>query len=599
MASKDIDIKLKLDAKQADKDLKGIKDDLDELDETTTVKVDADTDAAEDDLKTVDELSERLAKNDTVIDIKADIDAAKADLDQLETKLHGIDDAAATTGHKVGSEIGDGAGEARGRMSELVGESVAELPGIGEALGPAGEALSSLTESALAGEIAIGGLVGAAGGMIAITAAFKLISGFMEDIAKTKAWNADEVNDYAKAIREGQSALEHFNETFEETGKIEFIDDGDVKDASEAVDDLGLTVKDFTKFVANSTALDKYAAQFDGLRESTALYSKETAAGTVHTKAQAEANEEERAVLTDLDHMIEAVTSKRKNMTEAQEQAERVSRLLGVADAETARENAKLTAGMEKGTDSIDHNVTATDDLTNASKSLTTQLDKARQKTEELVSAERAAVDKKYAYRQATKDADDALANMNTTLGDHKATQEDVEAATDNARDAIIDQSAEYATLKGAALDSKDGIDRQIDSLTLTASTLAPGSPLRVQIDEYIKDLKNIPTNISTTLTVTQQSIIASGGQIPGFKGPQAEGGLFFPRPGGTNITVAEAGQPEIVAPWDQFLELLNRGAGSGGGGPVTVIQNFPPGISPLAVAKANKEYQRRGGRAA
>jgi predicted nucleic acid-binding Zn-ribbon protein len=269
------------------------------------------------------------------------------------------------------------------------------------------------------------------------------------------------------------------------------------------------------------------------------------------------------------------------------------------AQEELNRENARLTAGNNEAADSADDVAKATDALKSASDHLTSQLERQRQKQEDITSAERAAVDTKYAYRQATKDADDAVANYNTVLDDHTSKQEDVEAATDDAMSAILDQSGAYATLNGAALDSKDGIDRQIDSLTLTASTLAPGSPLRMAIEEYIKDLQNIPTNINTTLSVTQQGIIAKGGQIPGYKGPQASGGLFFPRPGGTNITVAEAGQPEIVAPWDQFLELINRAGGLGGGGGPTIIQHFPPGISPLAVAKANREYHRRGGRAA
>lgn len=66
-----------------------------------------------------------------------------------------------------------------------------------------------------------------------------------------------------------------------------------------------------------------------------------------------------------------------------------------------------------------------------------------------------------------------------------------------------------------------------------------------------------------------------------------ATGGIVT---GPTLAMIGEAG-PEVVIPLDRLAEIMG-----GAGGGRTVIQNFPPGISPTAVVDAQRRYARRNG---
>jgi chromosome segregation ATPase len=582
MASKDIDIKLKLDAKQADKDLGDIKDQLDDLDEPVEIEVDADTSAAESDLKAVADQTDKLETADTTIDIKADTSKAESNLQQVQTELKQTGEKADETNRKLDDTTGAaGPGNLRGNaIADLTGplgeasSAASDFAGVFDGLGDAAESVAGKLGLSQGMADKLGGAIAGLGVAVAAGAAIWSIWSAKQKEAEARAKEHREaLESLATAIRKGdrEAATANFHKMYDE--------------AITSAEKFGLKHEDVIRFLSGET---------DAIPGLTSKWHELTAARDL---ANIEANKAQAAGETYVNTAaMEADAFEQLALSLGISREELAGQKVATEEQAKADEHlADVLVGAESAQDDMNK---ATDKAKTASDHLSESLDKQKQKQQDLTSAEREAVDKKYAYRQATEDAEDAVANMNTVLGDHKAKQEDVEAATDDARDAIIDQSAEYATLKGAALDSKEGIDRQIDSLVLTASTLAPGSPLRLQLEEYIKDLKNIPTNINTTLTTTQQGIIASGGYVPGYKGPQASGGLFWPRPGGTNITVAEAGQPEIVAPWSDFLELIQRASGNGdSGGGNTIIQNFPPGISPTAVAKANKEYHRRGGR--
>lgn len=172
------------------------------------------------------------------------------------------------------------------------------------------------------------------------------------------------------------------------------------------------------------------------------------------------------------------------------------------------------------------------------------------------------AVKAKYEYADAQSAAMLAVAALDTTLTDHKATQDDVNTATVAARDAIISQSEKFAGLEGAASGSEGAIRRQITSLEAQAASLAPGSPLRTFLEQYIADLAAIPSNVSTTMDLhisSDATNIGAAGYTP--KGKKfAEGGHVDATPGGAQVTVAEAGQGEWMVPDDKMAALTTGG---------------------------------------
>lgn len=244
----------------------------------------------------------------------------------------------------------------------------------------------------------------------------------------------------------------------------------------------------------------------------------------------------------------------------------------------TAEEGAALATELIKA---------ATEEATRKSDVFAESLQRQLDKLDQLYPKEYNAVTAKYDYADAQAAAMVAVDNLNKTLGDHKATQEDVNAATNAARDAILDQSLKYAVLDGAAVGSEGAIRRQIKSLQDQAASLDPSSPLRQFLDQYISDLENIPANVSTTLLLhvsADATNAGAPGYVPRF-GTGGRGATGQPTRRGALTEVAEQDRPEVyeqngkmyllptasgkVSPWGSSVP-----SGSGGGLPPINVYN-------------------------
>jgi hypothetical protein len=210
---------------------------------------------------------------------------------------------------------------------------------------------------------------------------------------------------------------------------------------------------------------------------------------------------------TEMDSDIQHLVDQMKNLQDA-----------GLT--ETDRETRKLTASTGDLAGILDGQLVdataaakrATDEAKRAAEGYTRKIEEEQKALDSLYVSERSGVDSKYAYAKSTEEAMLKVDALNQTLADHKAKQEDVKSAIDNARDSVLKASEDYATLNGAALNSKDGIDRQITSLQNQAANLDPASPLRVFLTQYIADLKSIPLSIATELAINTKGGIAHGG---------------------------------------------------------------------------------------
>jgi hypothetical protein len=240
------------------------------------------------------------------------------------------------------------------------------------------------------------------------------------------------------------------------------------------------------------------------------------------------------AALDGLSGIVETFTHNEEEATLAAEgnavsmlAAEGAARALGSAtdDGTAAAEGTAIALAASKGaTDALKTAQEQAKEKADAfAKSLQGQIDKL----DALYPKEYDAVTAKYEYARQTEETMLAVDGLNTTLGNNKATQEEVKTATDNAKDAIIQQSEQFATLDGAALGSQGAIARQIESLETQRDTLAPGSPLRTFLDQYIADLAAIPSNISTImdLHISQGSVTTRDGDVIGVRSGRHAGG--------------------------------------------------------------------------
>lgn len=111
-----------------------------------------------------------------------------------------------------------------------------------------------------------------------------------------------------------------------------------------------------------------------------------------------------------------------------------------------------------------------------------------------------AGIDAERAFERALDDVQTALEEYNQKLIDAKGDTEEVEDATRDAADEVIDLAKDYGSLQGAAVGTEDWSNRTIAALGYVAATLAPGSPLRAELNNYIAELKTLPTEVGTKI---------------------------------------------------------------------------------------------------
>jgi len=285
------------------------------------VKVTADTATATADLKEVQDASDRVANNDTVLVIKAKIDQAKGQIEDLKSSLGDVDEAATNTGDTLGTEVEKGTTKAGGAVHSMAGNVLGDSAAMATGFGPLGEALGQITEGALGGEVALTEMLSAGLGLAAITVVVGSIQKGLQANKDIDAFNKKKIEDFTQSLRAGQTALEALNKEFTDTGKVTFVDagDGKTKDLTKSLADAGLTMDQFTAAVA----LGK-----EGFKQWVIAHGEAIGAGG------------------DLNAIIQAGTQYVNDAAAANKAYTDQQFVMGATTAETARETAKLTAGV-------------------------------------------------------------------------------------------------------------------------------------------------------------------------------------------------------------------------------------------------------------
>lgn len=213
------------------------------------------------------------------IAVAPDVDAGglstlSGDLDQVEGKIRSVsgtpvtvDASGATAGlHKMRGE----ADQSRSVLANMAGNAAQDIGAVGGAAGTAGVAIGQLAEYATEGGIGLAGLAGAAGPMLvlgvavqAITSAFQKEKAAAEEAEKRTA-------DLFKAMEHGQTILDTYSQTVEETGQLKFLG----KDVLPDLARFNLGLDDFTGLLQlNKGEQDAWFASMSaGMKEGSSDY---------------------------------------------------------------------------------------------------------------------------------------------------------------------------------------------------------------------------------------------------------------------------------------------------------------------------------------
>jgi len=193
-----------------------------------------------------------------------DAKGAEEKIDQLADGVRRLDqvaDAAGTLDTKI-KDVGKSTDQSRSVMANFTGNAMQELPGMTGMFGPLNMAIGQFGEYAAEGNIQMKNLAATAGPMLGVAVAMELVSRYMKDIAKVKAFNKAEVKAFADSLREGSNVAEDFRDRLEEAGKVEFhVNRLFGGDALDAMARAGVTAEQFsTAVLGGKPALDQLAA---------------------------------------------------------------------------------------------------------------------------------------------------------------------------------------------------------------------------------------------------------------------------------------------------------------------------------------------------
>jgi hypothetical protein len=264
----DVEVELGADASGADHTVESFADQLNKLTDTDKVVVlalragQAQAELAElaVDLATID-------ANDPDIAVKFDRYAeVTGQLDHLEGQIVDLGKNGDVNVGKVNDRIesiGEGAGKAGDAVHSMAGNAIGDFAATATGIGPLGEALGQLSETALGAEGSIAQIATAGAGMAGLAATMYVVQKTMKAIADTKAFHTAEIDAWRKSIEEGAEAAGSLKDRLIEADRVmaapsftnasNFLGLSDaVRDVTAQLDKAGLTVEQYTELVAGS-----------------------------------------------------------------------------------------------------------------------------------------------------------------------------------------------------------------------------------------------------------------------------------------------------------------------------------------------------------
>jgi len=397
--------------------------------------------------------------------------------------------------------------------------------------------------------------------------------------AQQKAEATRRTDEFISALKEEGEAQETALETLA-------LNDAEFGKFVNTLADLGFSMQDVEQYVTTNTgAIADLMSGVDGLERSTLdwIFGNNDLVTSV-----GDLSEQYGVGTSEIDNFVRVLHSARKGEIELVNTQSDL--------ALVTNENVTSEGYRARGLRDL---AAATDEANAAGQESTTVQDEIRQKLDDSNAAYQKQldlVDELYASQRGTierqRDYTDAQVELYTVMGDTNST-------LDDQLKAVIDMSEEFGTLTGAALESRDGTLRQIESLDTFLSTIDPSSPLYQAIKEYRDILAEIPTNVDTLLrlNLVAGKLVTNEGDTIGVRallGETEERAMGGPVSAGSPYLVGERG-PELIVPSTSGTVIPN---GALGGTTILNVTVTNPVASGEQLANELAAYTRRNGSA-
>lgn len=542
----------------------------------------------------------------TAEEVEADAEAlAKALQRSGDVRVHAARQGFQDVGDAVDS-VRENSERARGATHGFLGGMVGDSAAAATGLGPLGEAVSQIAEGALDGEIGMKGLAktGAGLAVMALTAwslteAFSVMRDRQERLRqRTEAWS----DALAEARGEVQTISDIVND--QETWSDDLVADFET---------FKLTAADVADLIAGGTdAVDAFVQSW-----------KDSASGP----------EELRSRLVPLRDIERALKMEIEARGQATEKASRWSKFAGDAAASAADGTEELAEATGNAAD-------AANDFVDALEAEADALNETADALNEQIDARMSMADSAYALRDSQADftkqlgeAREALAETEEGTAEYQAILDDTAEAAAKVADAQVRLAEDTAAAGGKTLTAAERTD--LFNRSMLDSALTADGPMRRAILEHIAIVNDIPA-----AKVTEIEAALDGGNIATAKrllddasrtrtaairadadtaeanrkldqvartrdalirvttrNPNAGHQAYASGTKGAAPGVALVGEngPELVAMagGERVFDAGATAAMSAPAGRVTIVNNFPAGTSPTAVARASRRYQR------
>lgn len=206
--------------------------------------------------------------NDVKVNI-AGLDSVGPAADSAKSNLDGLEQSA-RKGKEGVDELGKSGDSSKSALANMVGNSAQDLGNLGGVAGSTGVAIGQMAEymadARLEGE-GLGSVLSSFGAVAAPIAAIgiatQIVSGYLQDVAETKAFNKQRVEDFTEALQDGVVVASELREILSTDGKgqdlMVRIDDESVN-AEQSVAKLVGTFTDFAQTVGGGLpAYDAWA----------------------------------------------------------------------------------------------------------------------------------------------------------------------------------------------------------------------------------------------------------------------------------------------------------------------------------------------------
>ena len=510
-------------------------------------------------------------------------DDIKADSEFLAQGLKDLDAAGSVAGDNVGEglkKVAHEGDQSRSVLANMVGNSVQDLGALGGVAGSAGVMIGQLAEYAADGNIGLSGLAATAGPLAALTLAVAGVSALMGAAAENSKVAKERIEGLTKAMQDNakspQDALVNY---YTSLGKIEV----QIDSATDSFAKFGHGIEMYTR----SGVKFGYTMDGDNKRVVNITKSLKNAKLTVDQWSQ----------------MVQSSAEKVREwgaaaIAQGQNQEE-VNTIMSAAIAEhqkfakSADEAAIFNAVFGK---SMSHAEQLTQAYADANFDLVKSVDAVVDAERRKKDAIRASIDANFAvfdatnnYKQALDDLAKAIDDPTTSVNEYDVSLNDAAKSALDMAQAEADLAEQQAAREGVTLSADKKNQIMIDGLKKTADTLAPGSPLRVALEQYIAALSMVPADVSTAVRLMADVNVDTRN-----KPARASGG---PVAAGEPYLVGERG-PEIVVPSSSGTVIpANKSARMMGGGSDVLVLQLHVGDKAVQEIAVRMEDLKRGRR--